>query len=603
MSISEDKIQEVRDATDIVDVVSQHVTLKKRGKTFVGLCPFHSEKTPSFHVDPVRGFYHCFGCGAGGNVFSFIMQMERIGFPEAVKQLAEKARIELPEWSRDDSRTKEIEELYRINQLAASFFREAFLRTEEGKQAQAYLYSKRIFNPAIAETFQIGWSPNSWDGLLKKALSVSLKPEALLKAGLAVPRKDGRGYYDRFRGRLMFPIHNPSGNVVGFGGRILQNDPQAPKYLNSPETAVYQKSRILYGLHQSKSGIQRENKILLVEGYLDLMRMVLCGFDYTVATSGTALTEGHAALLSRYAKNAVLIFDGDSAGLNAAIRGVDILVGAGLSVQVAPLPKGTDPDTFLLQNGKGSMEMRIQSAQHFVDFYIDQSRDKGKLDTISDKTILARSILSVISKISDPLVRNLMVKETSEKIGLDENVLFRELTPERSEVSDGSKPAVKNISARQEAEEGLLHLLLDEQFLWAQPVFQHIIPDHFRNKEIRFIVEIIHRSFVEGKPLNSRDLLDLCREDPVKVQLLTKLLSRDLGKGDPGSQFGLDCIVRLRQEENQDRIDRIRRDIQIRQNDGKDASDLIQEYLKQKKIFDQLRIDIIQDWKKHVENV
>jgi len=603
MSIPEDKIQEIRDATDMIEVVSQHVTLKKRGKTFVGLCPFHNEKTPSFHVDAVRGFYHCFGCGAGGNVFSFVMQMERIGFPEAVKLLADKAGISLPDLTQDNSRSKEIEELYRVNRLATEFYREMYLKTDEGKQAQAYFYSKRKFDPVIAERFQIGWAPNAWDGLIKKAKSLSIKIDALLKAGLIVSRKDATGYYDRFRGRLMFPIHNPSGQVVGFGGRILREDPNSPKYINSSETAVYQKSRILYGLHESKNGIQRKNSILLVEGYTDLIRMVMCGLDYAVATSGTALTEGHATLISRYSKHVILVFDGDSAGFNAALRGIDVLVGAGLSVQIAPLPKGTDPDTFLLQHGSSEMEKRIRSAKQFIDFYIDQARDKGKMGTPSDRADLARSILSVVSKVKDPLERNLMIKETGEKLGLDEGLLLRRLSTDLSEQSISNEIILKNLSARMEAEEGILLLLMSDCFKWANFVFRYLNPGHFHHKEIRFVITDIQNAVNQKMNPTSQQILDRYRDKQDVVQFLSRLFSLGFEKQINPPQSCLDWIIRLRQDEVQEQIDQIRRGIQIDEAQGKDVSRMNQEYMDIKNQWNKLRTEITEDWKKHVENV
>ncbi len=603
MSIPEDKILEIRDATDIIEVISQHVTLKKRGKTFVGLCPFHNEKTPSFHVDSVRGFYHCFGCDAGGNVFSFVMQMERIGFPEAVKLLAEKAGISLPDQTYNYNQSKGIEELYRVNRLAADFFREIFLKTDEGKQAQVYFYSKRKFNPIIAERFQIGWAPNAWDGLLKKASSMSIKEEILLKAGLIVSRKDGSGYYDRFRGRLIFPIHNPSGQVVGFGGRILRDDPNSPKYINSPETAVYQKGRILYGLYESKNGIQRNDNVILVEGYTDLIRMVMCGMDYTVATSGTALTEGQAALISRYSKHVILVFDGDSAGFNAALRGIDILVGAGLSVRIAPLPKGTDPDTYLLQYGNSEMEKHIRSSKQLIDFYIDQTHDKGKLGTLSDRADLARSILSVVSKVKDPIERNLMIKETGEKLGLDEGLLLRQLIPDLSVQSSSNKIVLKNLSARMEAEEGILLLLMDDCLKWSSFVFRYLNPCHFHQKEIQLVIKDIHNAVIQKINPTAEQILDRYQDKQDIVRFLSRLISMGFEKQVNPYQSGLDWVIRLRQDEVQNQIDQTRREIQIGETQGKDVSCLNQEYIDLKNQWSKLRAEIAEDWKKHVENV
>ncbi|MFC1502366.1 DNA primase, partial [bacterium] len=245
MKIPEEKIQEVREATDIIETISQYVTLKKRGKSFLGLCPFHNEKTPSFSVDAVRGFYHCFGCGAGGNVITFVMEMEKISFPEALRSLAKKAGIALPEYQRDEAQAKETELLYHANKHAMEFFKRC-LHHSTGKNALTYL-QKRGFTPEIIQDFQIGHAPGSWDGLIKSAAKASIKSETLQKVGLIVPRKDKAGFYDRFRDRLMFPVFTPSGRVVGFGGRILKDSPGVPKYVNTPETAIYQKGKLLFG--------------------------------------------------------------------------------------------------------------------------------------------------------------------------------------------------------------------------------------------------------------------------------------------------------------------------------------------------------------------
>ncbi|HEX9934823.1 MAG TPA: toprim domain-containing protein, partial [bacterium] len=450
----------------------------------------------------------------------------------------------------------------------------------------------------MSDLFQIGWAPIGWDGLIRKAQSASVKPELLLKAGLVVPRKDGKGYYDRFRGRLMFPIHNPAGQVVGFGARILNNDPNAPKYLNSPETAIYQKSRILYGLHQSKTAIQKENRIILVEGYLDLIRMVMSGFRNTVATSGTALTEGQAQLLSRYAKDAVLVFDGDSAGLNAASRGVEVLVGTGFSVRVTPLPMGTDPDTFLIRNGKTAMEESIRSAKPFIDFFIDQARGKSGLVTVSDQAALAKSILSVVSKVADPIERNLLIKETGEKLGLDEAVLLQQLAPPQPETVSGSGPSSPKPSARLAAEEGILRLLMENTSQWAPSIFQHLNPEHFQNRDIREIVEDIRNA-----PLPPNGIYIPKNQRPETAQFLSSLFSQGPDKLEDRSQFALDCILRIRQEDIQESIDRIRREIQNRQKQKMDVTQLTQEYLNQKKLLEKTKSDIITQWKKQVEKV
>jgi len=599
--VPEEKIQEIREATDIVEVISQYVTLKKRGKSFVGLCPFHTEKAPSFSVDPVRGFYHCFGCGAGGNVFTFVMQMERVSFPEALRSLAEKIGIALPSYREDDGQAKETEILYRTNQFAADFFRHCLVQTEAGKRALDYL-TGRGFDRGVIDAFQVGYAPDLWDGLLKKARSEKIGLQNLQKAGLIVPRKDGEGYYDWFRGRLMFPILNPSGRVIGFGGRTLKEGEGVPKYLNSPETLIYQKSRVLYGLFQSKGRLQRESRALLVEGYTDLLRLHQCGLDYGVATSGTALTEGQARLLFRYTKNVTLIFDGDSAGFDAALRGVDVLVGVGLNVEVAPLPKGSDPDSFLRDQGKEAMEELVRSAKTFVDFRLDRLRDLGRLKTPRERAAAARILLDTIARIGDPLERNLMVKDVAEKLGVEEALLTaqirRILRGEREETRGIEK---RGVSARQAAERGLLMLLLEDGEKWGKVIFPYIQAEYFREREARIVMESLYESFLQEQRLDPRTLLDRYSDDLTLSQYLTELIAKGIGKDVDRSQFGLDCLWELRQEEIRERIRKVREEMKILEARGEEVSEHSQKYSELRRERERVKQEIEEGWKKNAE--
>jgi DNA primase len=599
--IPEEKIQEIREATDIVEVISQYVTLKKRGSSFLGLCPFHTEKTPSFSVDPVRGFYHCFGCGVGGNVFTFLMQMERVSFPEAVRSLAERAGIPIPKYQEEDGLVKETEALYYSNQFAMKFFRESLARTEEGKKALEYLLG-RGFTSEIAEEFQIGYAPESWDGLLKEARKGSIRPEILEKAGLVVPRKDERGYYDRFRGRLMFPVLNPSGRVVGFGGRTLTNDKKGPKYLNSPETRIFRKSRTLYGLFQSRLGIRREDRALLVEGYTDVMRLHQFGLDYGVATSGTALTEEQAKLLTRYTKNVILVFDGDSAGFNAAMRGVDVLVGAGLHVEVAPLPKGLDPDSFLRDRGREALEELFRASQNFIDFQLNRLLEVGKMKTPGDRAAAARRILDTVARIRDPLERNLMVKDVAEKLGVEEALLVRQMRlKQRRKVIEDSGPKKAGFSMRQAAERGLLDLLLENGEKWAKLVFKYLDPDCFQEREARLLVESLYEGFLRGSMPDASILMDRFSSDTKVVQYLTKLLTEEIGENVDRSQLGLDCLWSLRQNQIQGKIQEVQEKIKSSKNTGENDLEYRRAYINLREELERVKKEIAEAWKKNVE--
>ncbi|MBN2030257.1 DNA primase [bacterium] len=601
MKITEDKIQEIREATDIVELISQYATLKKKGKSFMGLCPFHTEKTPSFSVDPIRGFYHCFGCGAGGNVFTFIMQMERVSFPEAVRSLAEKAGIQIPVYQKDDQQLKEIETLYRSNQFAVEFFQRCLHHTTEGKRALTYLL-KRHFIYVTIQKFQIGYAPDSWDQLLKEAGKASIRPKSLQNAGLVIVKNEGEGYYDRFRGRLMFPILNPSGRVIGFGGRKLNEGEPGPKYINTPETQIYQKSRVLYGLHQSISGIRRENRVLLVEGYTDLMRLHQCGLDFGVATSGTALTEDQARMLVRYTKNAIMVFDSDLAGFNAALRGIDILVGTGLHVQIITLPNGYDPDGFLRDQGCEALEGLLKSALNFVDFQIGRLLETGQLQTHSQKAEAIRTILTTVAKISDPLERNFIIKDVAEKLDTEEPLLVQQL----QQIQKGEKIRLSESDTRKQsayciAEEGILNLLLEDLDRWGKRIFQFIEPRYFEKREFRILMDMIYEGYLRGDPLEPKALLDHFSEDQMVAQQLARLLSEKMDPDVDRFQFGLDCVLKLRENEMDQMVDEIKEKMRSAQSKGEDVSQYSKIWMENRKKWQLQRNAIMEAWKKDVE--
>jgi DNA primase len=598
MKIPEETIQEIREATDIVGVVSQYVTLKKRGRTYMGLCPFHTEKTPSFSVDPVRGFYHCFGCGVGGNVFTFVMEMEKVSFPEAVRSLAEKAGISLPSFERDDEAAREAENLYLANRFAADFYQECLHKTESGRRALKYL-EQRGFSMDTICTFGLGYAPNLWDGLVRKAERSRYPVRRLERAGLVVPRR-GEGFYDRFRGRIMFPIANPSGRIVGFGGRILQEGEKTPKYINSPETLVYRKGRLLYGLNLSKEGIRREDRVILVEGYTDVMRLYQSGVDYGVATSGTALTDLQARALLRYSRNVILVYDGDSAGFAAALRGVDVLLEAGLSVEVSPLPGGSDPDTLIRDKGKEAFFDLLKKRRSFVDFGLEHmgglSADPG------EQAAGLRALMETLSRVSDPLERSLMVREVAEKTGVQEKLLMDQIRKGAKEKPDQTERKIAPVSTqRQNAEQNLIRLLLEDGHRWGTIVFRFVDPVHFQTPEARRIVEDIYRRFLKGEVADAPMLMDIIQDDSSAQTYLSRVLAEDLGVETVRSRLGRDCVLLLREEEIRDQIQDVRRKIKQEQSRGKEAPQIGQIYVELKKELEKIRKEIARLWKKEVE--
>ena len=432
MYFSDDTIAEVRASSDIVDVVSDYVRLKKKGSNFFGLCPFHQEKTPSFSVNPALGIYKCFGCGAGGDVFRFVREVEGMSFPEAVRTLAEKAGIELPE-AGDASRERAdaMEAAYGALRFAARFYYAQLTRADAGARALEYVQG-RGYSKATIKEFGVGYAPDGWSHLLTEAAANHISPEALEQAGLIIPKKSGEGYYDRYRDRIIFPVFSHMGKVLGFGGRVLneasgnEENPQ-PKYINSPETIVYDKRRVLYGLRQARQVVREQEEAVLVEGYTDVMSLHQAGVCNAVASCGTSLTREQVQLLSRYAQRITLVFDADGAGEKAAQRGIDLVLAAGMSVYVVALPPGEDPDSVARREGASLGEFLHAHRVDFVRWLHDADRRAGRLDTPEGRADGMRAVLQAIASIPDPLRREAWLSRASEVLGAPEGRLHHVL--------------------------------------------------------------------------------------------------------------------------------------------------------------------------------
>ncbi|MBT3449048.1 MAG: DNA primase [Bacteroidetes Order II. Incertae sedis bacterium] len=415
--IPETSIEEVRSSTDIVDVVGEYVQLKKRSSNFVGLCPFHNEKTPSFNVNPRMGIFKCFGCGEGGDVFSFVSRMESLSFPEAVRVLAERVGIVLPEEEVPGDDASESESIYHALRFAGRFFHDALLKDKEAQVARDYL-KKRGFSSESIQKFGVGYAPDSWDALLETARKTHLEDDILEGAGLIIPRKERTGFYDRYRHRLMFPIFSHVGKVIGFGGRILREDDE-PKYINSPETKVYTKSRVLYGLYQGKNAIRGKKEAIMVEGYTDVVSLHQAGVEHVVASSGTALTREQISMLGRYAEVIVLLYDADSAGLRAALRAIDLILEEGLIPYAVQLPEGEDPDSYVRENGGPAFETFLkQERQNFIEFVLTNATASGKGNTPEGMAAVQRTILQSIARIKDTLNREAYLRSAAKSLDI-----------------------------------------------------------------------------------------------------------------------------------------------------------------------------------------
>jgi DNA primase len=446
MAYSEDKLEEIRARANIVEVIGAHVRLKPAGRNFVGLCPFHDEKTPSFSVNPERGFFHCFGCGAGGSVFNFIMRAEGLNFPETVESLARRYGVSLPERGGDAGPgASERAAALRANQVAADFFAHVLWKTPEGAPARNYLGARGI-TADTARTFMLGFAPER-----PANLAGVLDKRGLLAAGvrLGLVRKDQAGTRDMFRARLMFPIRDAQGRVLAFGGRVL--DQRLPKYINSPESPLYSKSRNVYGLYEARAAIASADRAIIVEGYLDAIAVWQAGIKETVASLGTALTVDQLRLIGRHTRNVLACFDGDAAGRKASLRALEIFLAAGLLGRGIFIPPGYDPDTFIKERGAEAFDELARSAELLVDYFL-QSLEPLARGSIDQKAEAARKIAEKVRLIVDEMPANLLIRKAVDTLRIDEQLLRAHARSKR----DAVVPLPKIADVRPSAELALL---------------------------------------------------------------------------------------------------------------------------------------------------
>ena len=591
--ITDEIIERVKSEANIVDVISDYVRLRKTGKNWTGLCPFHDDKRPSMHVEPVKGIFKCFSCGEGGNVFTFLMKRNGWTFPETVRNLAVQLGIELPEEKPQSRAYEERERLVAAIKDAARKFHQA-LRSDEGEHALAY-FKGRGFTDETINRFGLGYAPESWDWLLNELTGSGYSPEELERAGLVIKRSGKEGYYDRFRGRALFPIFEGTGRLVGFGARRMNDDPDQPKYINSPDSPVYNKSRVLYGLFQAKESIRKEDYALFVEGYADVISLHQEGITTAVATCGTAIAREHTSLISRYTNRAVLIFDSDEAGERATERGIDVLIAGGIDVAVARLPDGEDPDTFVRTYGADELRNRIREARPFLDFLARLKKNRGDFDSPDRQAEAIRSLVASIALIPDKLKRELYVNKIATDYHVSEGALFRELEratgeanrsarrPKDQEPSDPSDSGPKQEEKPQEkkevghlefpsAELRLVQVLTSGDSQLLEAIFAHIEPDHFRHPLLRRYVDLILAHYVNQRSF-ALDELSLEELDPDLRNFISSLaveretlserwreMEPDLRQPDP-FKIARDCIARMHQEgleaeyaEQQDRL-------------------------------------------------
>lgn len=449
-------IDRIYAAANIVEVVSDFVTLKKKGVNYLACCPFHNEKTPSFVVSPSKGLFKCFGCGKGGNAVTFVMEHENMGYVDALKYVAKKYGIEVQERElspEEVRRNDDRESMMVVSSYAADYFQQTLHETDEGRNVGIGYFRQRGFSDATIRKFGLGFCPAAGDAFTRAALAAGYKEEFLVGTGLTIKREQG-GYYDRFAGRVIFPIHSISGRVTAFGGRTLRTDKKVAKYLNSPESEIYHKSDVLYGLFFAKKAITQEDYCILVEGYTDVISMHQSGVENVVASSGTSLTEGQIRLISRFTKNVTVIYDGDSAGIKASLRGIDMILREGLNVRVVLLPDGDDPDSFARKHNATELREFIRTAEEdFISFKTRLLMADADGDPIRKAGLIA-DIVASISEIPEPITRSVYIKECARTMDVDEQLLLSEVARKRATRTGGREAGdfIRRQQARQRAE-------------------------------------------------------------------------------------------------------------------------------------------------------
>jgi len=564
--IPEEVIDEVRASSDIINVVSDYVRLRKQGNNYVGLCPFHNEKTPSFMVSADKQIFRCFGCGEGGNVISFIMKWEKISFPEAVRFLANRAGITISE--EDDpeknARLKELNEAYEINELVKDFYQYILANHPVAGEARNYL-KKRGLTEETIDKFQIGFAPPSWDGLLHFLNKKGYAPEKLEKLGVVLARSKGKpGFYDRFRNRVMFPIWDIRGKVVGFGGRVL--DDSVPKYLNSPETILFNKSHLLYGINKAAESIRRNDQAIIVEGYFDVITCHQAGISNVVASLGTAFTREQGKLLLRYSQAVIMAYDADAAGVHATMRGWQLLDDLGCRVRVVSIPDGKDPDEFIMAHGADEFLGVIrQGAQTLSEFNTDRAMEKYDMATLEGKFKIASEVIPIITNISNEIEKNEAIMRLAKRLHLSPEAVRAEVEKKprtsrntwsnRDKITDArnnndnrvlGQNASGDEDARSKAEESLLVLMLSDSNIFLK--VKEEIGVHFSLRQeylniINLLNEIVEKE-LDYQPAVLFDRL----QDESATEVLKRLILMEIPR-DNMNQVIDDCIRTVKEDE------------------------------------------------------
>ena len=550
---SEQQVEEVRLRSDIVDIIGSCLPLKKAGANFRALCPFHSEKTPSFHVNPARQIFHCFGCGRGGDVFRFVMLYESIGFPDALRRLADRAGIALREAGPRERKSRETRSwMLDLHAATAAWFQRNLWEDPAGAEARAYLDSRGLARKC-AEEWTLGYALPGWDALVSWATRAGWSIDRLAQAGLVVPSSERGGRpYDRFRGRLIFPIADDQGRVVGFSGRLLDPEAKEAKYVNSPETPIFVKGRLLYGLHRARRAIIEAKRAIVCEGQIDVIRMQTCGFLNTVAPLGTAFTEAHAHLLGRLADRVVLLFDADAAGRSAALRCFESLLATPVEARVARLPPGHDPDSLLRSEPPEAVGGLIDGARDMVDYLMDLLMEEHDMASVSGRLRIAGEAVGFLALMEDPVLRDAALARIALRTGISREALEQRLASQRRPRRPRGEPAPERLApAAFDAERILLRLLLTREEIagdLAPEIHEADLSDRPAGRLLRTALRLWRDNRWDGHA----SLIAAARDDITAQDLVAALLSEQ-PEGEDFRRAARDCLdaielARLRRE-------------------------------------------------------
>jgi len=545
--LSEEKVSEIRDRSSVLEVVSDYVTLKKTGKNYKGLCPFHSEKTPSFMVNEEKQIFHCFGCGEGGDVFTFLMKVGHFSFPQAVEELAKRYGVKLPTRELSATQKKEMakrEALFQVNQIASGYFYDLLTKQREGEEGRKYLSQRGISQEVIAE-HRLGTSTDRWDGLVQHLQEKKASLELAWELGLVFPKKK-EGWYDAFRGRILFPIFDLHQRIVGFGGRVIREG--QPKYLNSPESIIYHKGEVLYGLHVANRYATEKDCVIIVEGYFDLLTLHQFGLKHSVATLGTALTPQHIQTLKRYTKNLIAIFDADPAGVQATLRSLPLLLEEEVAGKTIVLPKGEDPDGFLRKGNLEDFRKRVERATPLVDFFFERLMKTYDLKSIDGKVRVAKEGMALLGKIPDKIRRDFYIKALAERLDIQESFLYEMLRSSPKEPPKTGEDLKKSFLEKTfpKSEEMVVRLMVHDPDV-IPTISKEGVVKEFENPVLQKIAEVLEDLYQRKGRLDLPEALANFEEE-LKGRLCEFVFQESGLEGGDRGKILQDCIQKIREK-------------------------------------------------------